>query len=49
MKHLHWLLLLIAVGSVAGLVRLVRTNVALGPEDHLERGRAMLDSSDPDI
>lgn len=48
MKHLHWLLLLIAVGSVAGLVRLVRTNVALGPEDYLERGRSMLASEDPD-
>ncbi|MHC4376616.1 MAG: tetratricopeptide repeat protein [Planctomycetota bacterium] len=48
MKHFHWLLLLIAVGSVAGLVRLVRTNVALGPEDYLERGRSMLASEDPD-
>ena len=48
MKHLHWLLLLIAIGSVAGLVRLVRTNVALGPADHLERGRALLASGDSD-
>lgn len=48
MKHFHWLLLLIAIGSVAGLVRLVNANIALGPEDYLERGRSMLASEDPD-